>query len=129
MPGRTDRLKDIMELDDRGRINLRSLTRDERTELRTNALKLFEKGFGYKSVGSILRISIYTARDWMHEFKAGIYDPSECYERKAGQIEDVEKVREAIIREHDAGASYTQLMRKYGICKSTLRLWSKSDKE
>ncbi|MBQ8828704.1 MAG: hypothetical protein IJ022_01170 [Burkholderiaceae bacterium] len=116
-----------MLLDDKGRINLRSLTREERAELRTNALKLFEKGFGYKSVGSILRISIYTARDWMHEFKAGIFDPNECYERKTGHIKSIAQVKEAILKEHREGASYTQLMRKYGICKSTLRLWSKDE--
>ena len=38
---------------------------------RRTALRLFETGFGYKSVAQILSLSPYTVRDWMRAFRAG----------------------------------------------------------
>lgn len=92
-------------------------------ELVELAQELFARGASYKTVAASLRISIYTARDWMHRYRNGTYDALLEPERRATTRFDESIKARVVHMRADQGLSYNQIVRKTGISRATIRRW------
>jgi len=92
-----------------------------RTKYREKALKLFEEGFGYKRVATLLNLSIFTVRDWHRLYRSGFFEPQI---RNPGNFAAnilEEETKEQIRKEYKAGETISGLSLKYGKSKATIR--------
>lgn len=89
------------------------------TAQRRHALKLFERGLGYKAVAEILGLSPSTVRDWGRAFKKGKFR----VEINVNQLRytDATKVRVVALRKE--GLSWREISRQTGVNASTCRAW------
>ncbi len=89
------------------------------TAQRRHALKLFERGLGYKAVAEILGLAPSTVRDWGRAFKRGKFR----VELNTNQLRytDATKVRVVALRED--GLSWREISRQTGVNVSTCRAW------
>ena len=79
-------------------------------EVRREALSLFERGAGYKTVAQALDINVHTARDWGRLFRKGRFSPTLLYQ---GFIYN-ETVREEVRTLRNQGLSLREISRITG---------------
>ncbi len=97
----------------------------ESNSLRQAAVALFEEGLGYKACAGTLGISVYTARDWLLEYKSGRLMSDQQAQlsgqgkRRAPAEGDRQRARE--LREQ--GRSYSEISKELGLSRSTVRSW------
>jgi len=98
--------------------------------LRQKAVALFEQGFGYKACAGTLGISVYTARDWLHEYRSGRLVSRETASRTgqgrrrepaAGDHERARQMRQQ-------GCSYNEIACAMGLSRTTVRSWLQDER-
>lgn len=108
---------------DTTQVNLTDLSKASRNRYRAQAFKLFKKGFGYRTVSSMLRLSVYTVKDWDRLFKAGEFEPKLKHPGNCPENQSTKELRDKVKTEYENGASISSLSIKYGKNKSTIRYW------
>ena len=86
---------------------------------RKQALMLFEKGFGYRSVANLLGLSEYTVRDWSRKYKKGEFVPKlnrRCYRYP-------ETVKKLVVDLRKEGRTWKQIGEQTGVNCTTARAW------
>ncbi len=86
---------------------------------RRTALRLFETGFGYKSVAQILSLSPYTVRDWMRAFRAGRFSTH----LSPKQYRYPEEIKIRVVELRASGLSWKEIEEATGVKRSTCRSW------
>lgn len=86
---------------------------------RRTALRLFETGFGYKSVAQILSLSPYTVRDWMRAFRAGRFTTR----LSPKQYRYPEEIKTRVVELRASGLSWKEIEEATGVKRSTCRSW------
>ena len=86
---------------------------------RRKALKLFERGLGYKAVAEILGLAPSTVRDWGRAFKKGRFS----VELHANQMRYPEAVKVQVMALRQSGLSWREISRRTGVNVSTCRSW------
>ena len=86
---------------------------------RRTALRLFETGFGYKSVAQILSLSPYTVRDWMRAFRAGRFTTR----LSPKQYRYPEEIKTRVVELRASGLSWKKIEEATGVKRSTCRSW------
>ena len=97
-------------------------------EVYERAMQMYERGSSYKTVAYVLNISVYTARDWMHRFRAAGAER----ERGVGHGRSFsESVRQDVRRmRYELGYSYNRIEQETGLKRTTIRSWlAGADKE
>lgn len=111
-----------MLIGNQGLVNLRTLSREEKEAVRRKAEAYFQEGYGYKATSTLLGISMYTVRDWLREYKSGIFRPS-YRENAIRNTKNVEEIRSRVIADRALGLSYQELMKKHGASRTNIRAW------
>lgn len=111
-----------MLIGNQGLVNLRTLSREEKEAGRKKAEAYFQEGYGYKATSTLLGISMYTVRDWLREYKSGIFTPS-YKENAIRNSKKTEEIRSGVIADRALGLSYQELMKKYGASRTNIRVW------
>lgn len=111
-----------MLIGNQGLVNLRTLSREEKEAVRKKAEAYFQEGYGYKATSTLLGISMYTVRDWLREYKSGIFTPS-YKENAIRNSKNTEEIRSGVIADRALGLSYQELMKKYGASRTNIRVW------
>lgn len=109
-------------------LDLSKVSREDRVKYRARAFKLFKHGLGYRTVSSMLGISVYTVRDWDRLYKMGKFGPKIKHPGNCPENLSNKELRERVRTEHEAGASISSLSMRYGKCKSTIRYWVNSSR-
>jgi len=107
------------------KVKVSELSKSSRIQYRQRAFALFEKGYGYFATARILKLSIFTVRDWHRLYKEGFFEPEL---KKPGNCHSnllPKEIKEKVREEYEAGVSVTSLCTKYGKSKSTIRYWLK----
>lgn len=86
---------------------------------RKQALMLFEKGFGYRSVANLLGISEYTIRDWSRKYKKGEFVPK--LSRRCYRYPDT--VKKLVVDLRKEGRTWKQIGEQTGVKSTTARAW------
>ena len=87
---------------------------------RRKALKLFERGLGYKAVAEILGLAPSTVRDWGRALKKkGKFS----VELHANQMRYPEAVKVQVMALRQSGLSWREISRRTGVNVSTCRSW------
>ena len=94
-------------------------------EVRREALSLFERGAGDKTVAHALDINVHTARDWGRLFRKGRFSPTLLYQ---GFIYN-ETVREEVRTLRNQGLSLREISRITGVSAATCRNWTTPEKK
>lgn len=86
---------------------------------RKQALMLFKKGFGYRTVASLLDLSENTVRGWSRQYKKGEFEPNlrrelYCYSEEA---------KRTVIALRLSGWSWKRIADETGVHSTTARLW------
>lgn len=110
-----------MLIGNHGLVNLRTLSREEKEAVRRKAEAYFQEGYGYKATSTLLGVSMYTVRDWLREYKSGIFRAS--YKENARNIKNVEEIRSRVVADRALGLSYQELMKKHGASRTNIRAW------
>lgn len=110
-----------MLIGNQGLVNLRTLSREEKEAVRRKAEAYFQEGYGYKATSTLLGVSMYTVRDWLREYKSGIFRAS--YKENARNIKNVEEIRSRVVADRALGLSYQELMKKHGASRTNIRAW------
>ncbi len=88
-----------------------------------HARDLYKKGASYKTVAASLHISVYTARDWMHQYRNGTFD-SLLQPGRAPASRYDESVKNRVLRLRlQEGLSYNKIVEATGISRATIRKW------
>ncbi len=106
-------------------IRVSELRKYDRILYRKKAFELFEKGYGYCVTARILKLSLYTVRDWYCLYKEGYFEPEM---KKPGNCSSnilPEEIKEKVRGQYKEGDSISNLSKKYGKSKSTIRYWLK----
>ncbi len=107
-------------------IRVSELRKNDRIFYRKKAFELFEKGYGYCVTARILKLSLYTVRDWYCLYKEGYFEPEM---KKPGNCSSnilPEEIKEKVREEYKEGDSVSKLSKKYGKSKTTIRYWLKN---
>jgi DNA invertase Pin-like site-specific DNA recombinase len=99
--------------------------------LRQEAVALFEQGFGYKACAGTLGISVYTARDWLHEYRSGrLVSLAKAAVSGQGKRKEPAPGDQARARRlRDEGRSYNEIACVLGLSRTTVRSWLQDGKE
>ena len=99
--------------------------------LRQEAIVLFEQGFGYKACAGTLRISVYTARDWLHEYRSGrLVSRAKATMSGQGKRKEPAPGDQARARRlRDEGRSYNEIASVLGLSRTTVRSWLQDGKD
>lgn len=111
-----------MLIGNQGLVNLRTLSREKKEAVRKKDEAYFQEGYGYKATSTLLGISMYTVRDWLREYKSGIFTPS-YKENAIRNSKKTEEIRSGVIADRALGLSYQELMKKYGASRTNIRVW------
>ena len=88
-------------------------------ELRREAIALFKKGLGYKSVAARIGVNVHTVRDWGRRYRRGVF--TEDIASRLHRWD--ESVKQAVRQLHQMGLSLGAISRRTGVPKSTVKGW------
>ena len=83
------------------------------------AKRMFEKGFGYKSVARTLGLSFNTVRDWNREFKRGTFHARP----NLNQYRYGPEIKQIVCDLRDEGLNWRQIEARTGVIPATCRNW------
>lgn len=93
-------------------------------EVRRAAAMCFQRGWGYRRTATELDVPPATVRDWFRMWRSrGTFDGGAAGPRRSYGPE----VREAVTGDRSAGMTWSELERKYGIARRTMRGWCAED--
>lgn len=97
----------------------------EQEELRRKALKMFQRGIGYKIAAANLGIPAYTVRDWGRAYRNGTFTITP---KKFGKRYSQEE-RANVLSLRAEGLTWREIEKATGIPKQTCQAWVRRQKQ
>lgn len=87
------------------------------------ARELYARGASYKTVAASLHVSVYAARDWMHQFRNGTFDELLNPQLSAPMRYGEGIKRRVLHLRAKEGLSYNKIVALTGVSRATIRKW------